>query len=330
VRVLTYAAAFLASGAVVAAAGVLLVRCADAIADATGIGRLWIGTVLLAAATSLPELATDVSAVRLGAPDLGVGDLLGSSLANMLILAVVDLLPPRGRVLRQAALDHALAASLAIALTASCAALVLSRSETSLLWVSPGSVALTLLWLAGVRVVYLQAGPRAAERSRARPEARRALPRSLRGFLAAAATVLVSAPIFAWSAQGLADESGLGQTFVGTVCLGLATSLPEFVTSLAAVRIGAYDLAVGNLFGSNAFNMAILLALDAAQPGSLYTAVDPAHAISAMFAIALMSVGLAAIAFRAERRYALLEPDSLLIAVGYVAAIGLLYAHASR
>jgi cation:H+ antiporter len=315
---------------VVALAGVLLVRCADAIAEATGIGRVWIGTVLLAAATSLPELATDVSAVRLGAPDLGVGDLLGSSLANMLILAAIDLWPPRGRVLRQAALDHALAASLAIALTALCAALVLSRTEISMLWVSPGSLALSLLWFAGVRVVYLQSGALAPERARLRPEVRRALARSLRVFLGAAATVLVSAPIFAWSARGLAEESGFGQTFVGTFCVGLATSLPEFVTSLAAVRIGAYDLAVGNLFGSNAFNMALLLALDAAQPGSLYAVLDPAHALSATLAIALTSVGLAAIAFRAERRYGLLEPNSVLIAAGYVAAIALLYAHASH
>ncbi len=125
-------------------------------------------------------------------------------------------------------------------------------------------------------------------------------------------------------------ESGLGETFVGTLCVGLATSLPELAASLAAVRLGAYDLAVGNLFGSNAFNMAVLLVLDASQPGSLYALLDPAHALSGLLAIALMSLGLAAIAFRAERRYALVGPSSILIAAGYLAAIALLYANATH
>lgn len=89
-----YVSAFIASGLVVVLAGNALARYADAIAEATKLGRLWIGSVLLAGATSLPELATDISAVRLGATDLAVADLFGSSMANMLILAVIDLLPP--------------------------------------------------------------------------------------------------------------------------------------------------------------------------------------------------------------------------------------------
>jgi cation:H+ antiporter len=112
---------------------------------------------------------------------------------------------------------------------------------------------------------------------------------------------------------------------MGTWLVGLATSLPEFVSSLAAVRMGAVDLAVGSLFGSNAFNMVIFLALDAAQEGSLFSVLDPRHALSALFAILLMSVGLAAIMFRAKRRVAMVEPDSFLIIVTYVLAVWALY-----
>jgi cation:H+ antiporter len=154
--------------------------------------------------------------------------------------------------------------------------------------------------------------------------------RALLRFAVAAAVVLVAAPGLAWSAQGIATVTGLGDTFVGTWLVGLATSLPELVASLAAVRLGAFDLAVGNLFGSNAINMALLLPLDLAQPGSLFAALDPAHAISALFAIVLMSLGLAAVVYRAERRFAMLEPDSLLILVAYGAAIGVMYAYAAR
>ena len=81
---------FLAASAALVVAGTWLARAADAIAERTGIGRVSIGTVLLAAATSLPELASDVAAVRQGNPDLAAGDLLGSSMANMLILALLD------------------------------------------------------------------------------------------------------------------------------------------------------------------------------------------------------------------------------------------------
>ncbi len=82
---------FVLSAAVIVAAGVALTRFGDAIADLTGLGRLIVGSILLAGATSLPELTVDISAVRFGLPDLAVGDLMGSSLFNLLILAVADL-----------------------------------------------------------------------------------------------------------------------------------------------------------------------------------------------------------------------------------------------
>jgi len=94
---LTYLLVSLARGAAAVLAGTALARLADRSADATGLGRIWIGSILLATATSLPELVTDVAAVRLEAVDLAVGDLFGSSMANMPILALVDLAYPRRR-----------------------------------------------------------------------------------------------------------------------------------------------------------------------------------------------------------------------------------------
>lgn len=330
-----YVLGFLASGLVVVIAGTALAGHADAIAGATRIGRIWIGSVLLAGATSLPELTTDVAAVRLGAADLAAGDLFGSSMANMLILAVIDLLPPRRHVLQRVTLDHALAACLAISLNALAAVLVLVRPASSL-WVGPGSLLLFLAYVAGSRAVYrhaareeVQAQAPAAEDASAEPPPPAPLARAVAGFAVAALVVLLAAPLFAWSARGIARISGLGDTFVGTSLVGLATSLPELVASLAAVRMGSFDLAVGNLFGSNACNMAVFLALDLAQPGDLFAALDPGHAVSALFAVVLMSLGLAAIVYRAKRRFAMLEPGSVLMLVGYVLALWLLWGHAA-
>jgi cation:H+ antiporter len=330
---MSYVLAFIVSGIVVVLAGTALARYADAIAEATKLGRLWIGSVLLAGATSLPELTTDISAVRLGATDLAVGDLFGSSMANMLILAVIDLLPPRKQVLQQVAFDHALAASLAISLNALAAVLVIVRPDFSLLWVGPGSLLLFLAYVAGTRVVYRHAtresltalAPILSEDAKPPPSLRRAVV----GFALAAFVVLAAAPAFAWSAKGIAEISGLGNTFVGTWLVGLATSLPELVACIAAVRMGAFDLAVGNLFGSNAINMAIFFPLDLVQPGSLFAALDPSHALSGLFAVVLMSLGLAAIVYRAKRRFAMLEPSSVLILVAYVLGMWLLYPHSA-
>lgn len=323
---MTHALVFVGCGAAVVVAAAMLARYADAIAEATRFGRLWTGTVLLAAATSLPEIATDVAAVRLGAADLAAGDLFGSSMANMLVLAIIDLVPPRRRILQQAAFDHALAASLAISLNALAGVLVLLRPEQAFLGFSPGSVLLLAAYVAGTRVIYRHATRDAVlEQAAQIPVARPGLPRALLGFSASALVVLVAAPAFAWSAKGLAERTGLGNTFFGTWLVGLSTSLPELVASLAAVRMGAYDLAVGNLFGSNAFNMAIFFVLDAAQPGSVFAGLDPAHVVTAFLGLVLMSLGIAAIVYRAKRRFAMLEPDSALILAAYAVGMWILY-----
>lgn len=319
----------LASGIVLLLAGSALTRAADAIAVRSGIGRLWIGAVLLAAATSLPELATDVSAVRLGAPDLAAGDLFGSSMANMLILALLGLLPPQGRVFRDAAANHALTAALAMVLNAAAGVFILARVPAG--YRPPGIESLLLLlgFVAGMRVVYHQ---RPAE-SRAGGERTDAV-LSLRGaglrFGVAALVVLGAAPFFAGSAERIAQLSGLGSTFVGTWLVGLATSLPELVTCFAALRLGAVDLAIGNLFGSNAFNMVVFGAMQLAHPGeSIFAVLDPSHAITALLAVVLMALGLAAIVLRGQGRVKLLEPGSALMLLVYLAGLWVLYARTS-
>jgi cation:H+ antiporter len=328
---------FFLSATIVVLAATALAKFADELAEATNIGRVWMGSILLASATSLPELVTDISAVRLGAADLAVGDLFGSSMANMLILSIIDLVPPRGRVLGRATFDHALAATLAISLNAIAAVLVIVRARVSFLGVGPGSVILFLGYIAGARVVFRHV---TGKRDDAAPDSEKAahgtarakgfwrrLRRPIVGFALSAVVILISAPALAWSAKGIATMSGLSNTFVGTWLVGLATSLPELVASLAAVRMGAFDLAVGNLFGSNALNMAIFLPLDLAQPGNLFAALDPNHALSALSAIVLMSIGLAAIVFRAKHRVAVIEPDSVLMLLAYVAALWMVYRH---
>jgi cation:H+ antiporter len=323
---------FAASGGAVLALGVGLARDADVIAAHTRLGAVWIGTIVLAGATSLPELGTSLSAVEIDASDLGVGNLFGSSMANMAILAVVDLSLRRQRLLSRVAFEHALAACLAIALNALAALLLVAGPGITVWRVSPGSLVIFVAYLAGTRVLYHHGRgetppPHAPRRT---PAESAQLRRAVRSFGLAALGLLLAAPLFAWSSHQIALRSGLGDTFVGTWLVGLSTSLPELVASLAAVRRGAFDLAVGNLFGSNAMNMALFLPLDLAGAGSVFRGLDPAHTASALLAVVLMALGLAAILYRAKRRFGMLEPDSALVLISYVLGLALLYGIATR
>jgi len=325
--------AFLLTALVVVAAGTALARSGDVIAARTNLGGLWVGSVFLAFATSLPELSTDIAAVRIGAPDLAAGDLFGSSMANMLILAILNLLPTGSGLFRKAALEHALYAAVAIILTAIAAVVILLRPTGSFLWIGPGSALILLTYLVGSRAIFMQSSvarkaaatvemsnPPAEPVSPEEPsEPATSLRRAVATFVAASLVILLVAPQFARSAERLAIETGIGTTFIGTWLVGFSTSLPELVTSLAAVRMGAFDLAAGNLFGSNAFNMTIIVVLDVVQgPGAILGVVSPVHAISALAAISLMSVAVAALVYRAEARTRLLEPSSAIIITGYV------------
>ncbi len=326
--------AFAASAAVVVVAGALLARQADTIAEITGLGRMWVGVVLLASATSLPELFIDVSAVRAGNSNLAAGDLFGSSMANMLILVAVDLVLRREPIFRHARSNHVLTAALAILLNALAAIMLVSAARPTVGWVDSGSVLLVLVYLVGMRTIWrklkrdgLMADGQTAT---ARPAPDRAsLRRPVALFALGAVALMVAAPSLARSAHQIASISGLGDSFVGTLLLGLTTSLPELVASMAALRTGAIDLAVGNLLSSNGINMTIFAAMDVANgPTSIFVGLSTDHVLAALLAITLMSLGVGAIVYRPERRWSLLEPTSATIAVAYVVAILLLY-HAS-
>jgi cation:H+ antiporter len=320
---------FFLSAAVVVVAGTKLSRYGDQIAELTGLGRLWIGVVLIAGATSLPEMLTDISAALLQAPDLAVGDLFGSNMANMLILGIIDLVNRQQRVWQQAAYEHTLTAALAMALTGLAGLFIVLRLDIALWGVGADTGLLAIIYVLGMRVVYRQEDVRRRQRERERvveagEAERKAVTNAVElrhagiGFAMATLAIVIAAPFLAASAKKVAEVTGIGTTFIGASLVAVTTSLPELVTSLAAVRLGAFDLAVGNLFGSNAFNMSVLFLTDVAyRPGPLLRTVSSTHIVTALMGILLMNIGLMGIIYRAEKRFFLIEPDSLLMIVGY-------------
>jgi len=315
---------FVLAAAVLVVGGALLARAGDDLAERTGWGRLFVGMLFLALATSLPELVTDISAVIADAPDLAVADLFGSSMANMAILAIVDL-ARRGRVWPSVELGQARLASIAIALTALAALALLTPDGPTFGWIGLDTVVIAGAYVAAV--AWMRRAPTVGSRPvtpipRPTEPVVQSVVRVWTRFGIATAFIFASAPVVAYSARDIADESGLSQTFVGTALLAISTSLPELIASIAAIRIGAHDLAVGNLFGSNAANMALLLPIDLAYtPGPLLAAIDPTQLVAAVGAILLMALALAAIVHGEETRIGRLEPDAVLLLLVYAGAL---------
>ena len=322
---------FIIAAAFVIAAGGLLARAAERIADLAGLGRLLVGSILLAGATSLPELAVDISAARRGLDNVAVGDLLGSSLFNLLILAIADLVHARrGAMLTKLSQAHALSGLLAVMLTALVGMMILVKpgAAPSLGGVGLGSMAIAVAYLLGVRLVFRDQRVRAALTVREPSEAgvrREGLAGAIARFAVAALVILVAAPFVAEAAGEIAERSGLGDTFVGTTLVAASTSLPELVATIAAVRMGSFDLAVGNVFGSNTFNMAMLLPIDACSDGPLLSSIAPTHALTAFWVVIVTSVALMSIVYQEPRRRRFIEPDALAIIALFCGALLTVY-----
>lgn len=333
---------FLLSAAVIVVAGAALTQFGDIISHRTKFGGLLVGSILIAGATSLPELAIDVTVVRMGSPDLAAGDLIGSSLFNLMILAVLDLTRySHGQMLSKASARHALAGSVSIALTAIAAIFIFlgpTLEGVTLARMGPGSIALIAAYLVGIRIVFRgqqqDSPPKSEAENKGRGGENKAVISPLKnlglkgaviGFIAAAAVILIAAPFLARAADHLAESSGLGGTFFGTTFVALCTSLPEMVTTFSAVRMKAFDLAVGNIFGSNCFNMLIFAALDVVDEGSLLASVAQTHVYTALCVIVVTAIVVLGQLFRVEKEKHFLEPDALLALLLILGSLAGLY-----
>ena len=325
-------AAFVMTAGIVVVAGIRLAAAGDQLAEKTGLGRLLIGTLLLAFATSLPELVTDITAAATGSPDLAVADLFGSSMANMAILAIIDL-RHRGRIWPAVELGHARVAAVGIVLTALAALGIHTPAAVKLGWVGVTPVLIFALYIAAVawfrrvpspiRIPGGSAGiPLLEPTGWGKDGPTTPLRTIITRFGVAAGAILVAAPIMTISVERIADYTGVAETFIGAALLAIATSLPELVASLAAIRIGAHDLAVGNLFGSNAANMGVLLFADLAYvDGPILSAVAPTQVVAAVGAILLMGLAVAAIVGGTETRIRRFEPDAVVLLIAYVGTL---------
>ena len=322
--------------AVIGIAGTKLVKYGDLLAEKTGLGRVWVGVVVLAAITSIPELATGISSVTLiGDPDLTMGDLFGSNMVNLVMIAVIDLFYTGGPVLSYVGAGIVLTAALSSVLIAVVAlSIYLSQGLFNIKlfgMIGMSSLVLLLLYLLAQYILF-RFRPDGSEQTA--PEESPAfgnhtpLRTVVISFVAAAVVTAAGGTWLASIGAQIAELTGLGSSFVGTLFLAICTSAPELVVSISAARLGALDMAVGNMVGSNLFNMGVVIFVNDLfyAGGPILQRVNPSHVVTALFALLMSSVVVIGVTFRPRLRLRFpIGPASLFLIIIYLGAMVTLY-----
>ncbi|MFA5150729.1 MAG: hypothetical protein WC433_07525 [Candidatus Omnitrophota bacterium] len=305
---------FMVCAGIIVYSGKRVARYGDAIAEKTGLGGLWIGVILVALATSLPELFTGVgSTVFINAPDLTVGNLFGANSYNLLNIAVLDGVSRGTPILSSISIGQTLTAGLSlIPLSIAAVGLFLSSKlpQVAFVNISLYSFLIITAYFISVRIVFgfekkqqqILKEIHKEEKALFKYDSITLKTACIRYGIAA--LIIAAAGIWlAYIGDELAGGLNLGRSFVGSLFLGLATTLPEITVSLAAIRLGAKELAVANMLGSNLFNMTIIFINDLLyRKATLFSAISGQHIFTAFIVIIMTAIVIAGLILKPKKK----------------------------
>ena len=314
---------FLISAFIILIAGSKLAGYGDIIARRTGLGGVWLGSILIAAITSMPELSTSISASIIKSPDIAIGNIFGSNIFNMIIIALSDLAATVHPILSFVSPIHILTAAFGMLLSALGAVFVLARLPFSIFGVGVDSLIILFTYLFGVKLLFEKTKGGISEEAK---PGEMSLGQAYLGFIICAIAVIGAGIWLSISGSKLAVLTRLGETFIGSTLVAMSTSLPEVVVSISAASIGAYDIAIGNVLGSNIFNMVIIAASDIAyRGGPILSNISSAHAITALLGLILSSMVVVALFYKSKRTILNIGIDSWLIVLTYLLGLYFLF-----
>ena len=272
--------------------GKRVAKYGDIIAVKSGLGGVWIGFVLLALVTSLPELFNGVSAITLiGEPDLTVGNILGANAFNLFNLAMLDIAYQNGPILASASQTHRLTSWSSLIMVAVIATGIFVDFRFSffgLLWLGWYAPVIVLLYFVFVRVIYW-VEKRQDSQTETGLDYGEEKSWKVYGYFAASAVIIIGAGIWlAFIGDEITLVTGWGKSFVGSLILAFSTTLPEMTVSYTAMRMGATDMAIANIIGSNLFNATIIPIDDVLHiKAPVLSAVSESHLITAVLVIVM-------------------------------------------
>jgi cation:H+ antiporter len=291
--------------------------------------------VLLATVTSLPELVTGVSAVTVAdVPNVAVGDVLGSCVFNLAILIVLDFLHRDESVYTRASQGHILSAAFGILLIGMVGFSLLLEQQgrmSRVAHVAFYTPAIVLLYLLAMCTVFRYQKHEMASffEQRADRYPGVTLRQAVRGYAIAALVVLAAGSGLPFVGGRMAEVMGWHESFVGTLFVAFATSVPELAVTLAALRIGALDMAIGNVLGSNLFDILIIAVDDVFfVRGSILAHVASAHLASVISAMMMTGIVIVGLLYRPRRRlFRTVGWASLFLLAIYLVNAWVLYQH---
>jgi cation:H+ antiporter len=323
-------------------AGVALSRATDALDVRLGLGQELGGILLLAIAGSLPELAITVSAAVRGNLPLAAGNLIGGISVQTMVLVVCDVAagPKRPLTFLVGALTPVLEGMLVVLVVSGVLmGALLPPSKAIGGVVSPASIAIVIVWLAGVYVInrvresprWSVSMPGSRPGRRHRRERHPAAPHPFAGrstlqvaglFAIGCAVTLVAGLALELSGNSLADRAGVNGVIFGATVLAAATALPEISSGIAAVRLGDNTLAIGDIFGGNAFQVCLFLLADLIAGSPVLPTAGRLNSWLASLGVALTAVYAIGVIGRPYRCVARLGPDSLLALALFALGVG--------
>lgn len=313
---------FFVYAALIVLAGTQLSKNAEKISGGLGLSSAWAGTLLLSTATSLPELVATCRAAMIDAPDLAGGNIFGSNLFNLTLLVLVNLLHLRSLFKARRKRGLIVTALFSIMLSGIAIAAMVMKLPFRAGWVGLDTIFILVAYLSGSAIITELEREKGGEEKHVEKyaECRRGMVKAAGLFLLAAAVIIFAGTGLTDTAELIALETGLGRTLVGSILVAASTSLPELVATIASIRMGLPEMAIGNVFGSSFFNLLLFFITDLFYRKDLLMGVlSPQHIITAIMSIILTTIAVIGLLIPERRIISGLSVSSIIILIGYLA-----------
>jgi len=325
------------AGIVTILAAIELSNNADVLSGRSSLGGLFVGTILLGGATSLPEVTTSISAVLIANPDIAVGNMLGSNMFNLFIIACFDVYYRKIRFFHSSNRGHLYTAGLGLILSTMTLIAMVSKLNLMLFGIGLDSLLIAIVYGTGMYVISrvseglpdsqmtaLDFAQQGMNNSKSRNTT--SIRQAVISFFLAAVTIMIAGTLLSIFGDKIAEVTGLGSTFVGSFLMAATTSLPEAVAVLVALRLRNINIAIGSILGSNIFNMLILMGTDIVyRKGPILSSISPTHEITAITITVLsLMVMISLIRKHVTSTFSYVLP-SILIIIGYFVATYLIF-----
>jgi len=312
---------FFISAILVITAGIKLSEYGDVIAVKTKLGHSFVGITMLALFTSLPELISSVGSVTVvDSPDLAFGNVYGSNIFNIFIIFILDFLFRKGSIFKDVSFSNIISGlyGLLIMLVTFLGFII---DFPNIGWINLLSIIIMVVFFVSVYNAYITSSldlvPDVMEVENV------SLNKALLLFFINAVVIVFAGLLLSKSADQVAIITGLGQTVVGSLMLALVTSLPELSSCYGAIKVGAGNMAIGNLMGSNVFNMFIIPVVDIFYfKGNVFKFVEPEHLFTGLIGVILIVVTLLGIN---QDKYSKLKLGHISIYSVYILVIYIVY-----